>query len=248
MKSKDESDSSSSTTTTTTSKKSSRIQPIERKPSPLVGDYDEDFSDVSHSPAATPPKQSALPKMKMDDIDVESIQEDLEEKPSLHDTNQSLSSKSSGDEQSEILVLVKKSASTTPRRQEDKTLEEDFPPPPPPLPPVTLPPVQPTAEVNYNDDTSHDVSEDEEEEEEEEQVNEKENKIDQLTDSFLRAFIDDAIDQGQKLKSLKKENLEQKAPLTQEAEEWLLEDDSVADDFPPPIEPETVHIPVVFFV
>lgn len=241
LKPKDESDlsSSSSTTTTTTSKKSAKIQTFERKSSPVVGDYDEDFSDASHSPA-TPTKQTALPKSKIDDIDVESIQEDLEEKPSLHDTNQSLSSKSSGDEQSEILVLVKKSASNTPRRQEDKTLEEEFPPPPPP---VVLPPVQPTTEVSYNDDTSHDVSE--EEEEEQEQVNEKENKIDQLTDSFLRAFIDDAIDQGQKLKSLKKDNVEQKLSLTQEAKEWVLDDDSPDDDEPRANESETVNLPFI---
>lgn len=232
LKSKDDSDSSSSTTTPT-SKKSSRIQSIERKPSPVVHDYDEDFSDLSQSPST--PVKEPLPKPKLDEIDVESIQEDLEEKPSLHDTNQSASSKSSGDEQSEILVLVKKSANTTPRRQEDKTLEDDFPPPPPPS---SLPPIHPPVEVNYNDDTSHDVSEDEE-------VNEQENRVDQLTDSFLRTFIDEAIDQGQELQRLKGENNERNLPLTQDAEEWISKEDSTEEEYPQlPLESEPVHIPL----
>ncbi len=201
LKSKEESESSSSTTT---SERPSKKQLFEQKPSPIVNDYDEDFSDVSHSPAT--PTKEPLPKTKIDEIDIESIQEDLEEKPSLHDTNQSLSSKSSADEQSEILVLVKKSANTTPRRQDDKTFEDELPIPPP----VPLP--EPKIDAN-NDDTSHDVSEDEE-------VNEQENKVDRLTDLFLRTFIDEAIDQGKEI-----ENKKLKISITPEASEWMSDED-----------------------
>ncbi|CAF1433270.1 unnamed protein product, partial [Adineta steineri] len=120
---------SSSSTTTTTSERSSKRQvqsrTSEQKPTVVANDYDEDFSDVSHSPST--PKKDSLPKIKLDDVDNESIQEDFEDKQLSHDKNHSLTSKSSGDEQSEILVLVKKSANTTPRRQDEKTIEEDPP-------------------------------------------------------------------------------------------------------------------------
>ena len=235
FKSKKDSESSSSTTT---SGKSLKQPSIERKSSPIVNDYDEDFSDVSHSP--TTPTKEPLPKSKIEEIDIESIQEDLEDKPSVHDTNQSLSSKSSGDEQSEILVLVKKSASNTPRRQEDKTLEEEFPLPPPPLP--SLPLVAQKSDSNNNDDTSHDWSEDEE-------VNEQENKAEKITEVFLRTFIDEAIDQGKEIERLKKENHQNKSSLTQEAKEWVLEDEFNEEDYPLPIETEPVEIlPFSFFI
>jgi len=227
LKSKEDSESSSSTTTTTKSEKSPKQQ-IERKSSPIANDYDEDFSEFSHSPPT--PIKEPLPNTKIDDIDIESIQEDLEDKQSLHNTNQSLSSKSSGDEQSEILVLVKKSANNTPRRQDDKSLEEEFllplPLPPPPPPPVLTP--EPKIELNNNDDTSHDVSE-----EEEEEVNEKENKIDKLTDLFLRTFIDEAINQGTEIKRLKKETDQKTNSLTEEAKKWIVEDNSKQIDTEP---------------
>jgi hypothetical protein len=219
LKSKEDSESSSSTTTTTKSETLPKQQ-IQRKSSPIINDYEEDFSEASHSPST--PTKEPLPKTKNDDIDIESIQEDIIDKQSLHDTNQSLSSKSSADEQSEILVLNKKSASNTPRKQDDKTLEEEFPPPPAPLP-VSIP--QPKIELNNNDDTSHDVSD-------EEEVNEQENKIDKLTDSFLRTFIDEAIDQGKQIQNLKKETNQKKNLLTQEVKEWMSEDDLIDDDNP----------------
>jgi hypothetical protein len=232
LKSKEDSESSSSTTTK--SEKSSKQQ-IQRKSSPIVNDYDEDFSEVSHSPST--PIKEPVPNTKIDDIDIESIQEDLEDKPSLHNTNQSLSSKSSGDEQSEIVVLVKKSASNTPRRQDDKTLDEEFFFPPVPPPPPVLTPEPPKIESNNNDDTSHDVSE-----EEEEEVNEQENKIDKLTDLFLRTFIDEAIDQGKEIKRLKNEPDEKSNSLTDEAKEWIAEDDQPDEDDSKQIDTGPVYI------
>jgi hypothetical protein len=213
---------SESSTSTTTSERPSKKQSIERKASPIANDYDEDFSDVSHS--HTPPNKEPAqpPKPKVDELDIESIQEDLEEKQSVHDTNQSVSSKSSGDEQSEILVLVKKSANTTPRRQDDKTLEDELPVPPP----VSLP--EPKVDTNNNtanDDTSHDVSEDEE-------VNEQENKVDKLTDLFLRTFIDEAIDQGKEIDRLKKANNQKSPTPVTKAKRWLSDEDFPDEDYP----------------
>ncbi|CAF4463179.1 unnamed protein product [Rotaria sp. Silwood2] len=215
--------SSSSSSTTTASKQQVQSRSSERKPSPVANDYDEDFSETSHS--RTTPSKESLPKPNIDNIDIESIKEDLNDKQSLHDTNQSLSSKSSGDEQSEILVLVKKSANNTPRRQDDKTPneEERFRSPSPPLPP----PVQvqqPTIDSYNNDDTSHDISDDDEPNERFEQ----EHKIDKLTESLIRTFIDEAIGQGKQIERLKNEtNL-----LTQEAKEWMSDDDDDDDNEP----------------
>ncbi|UJR14698.1 hypothetical protein I4U23_001691 [Adineta vaga] len=228
-----DSQSSSSTTTTTTttsrSEKSSKNQiqsrTAERKASSTNNDYDEDFSDVSHSP--TTPTKEPLPETKVVDIDNESIQEDFEDKQSLRDTNQSLTSKSSGDEQSEILVLVKKSASTTPRKQDDKSLEDE------PLPhPLPTPVVQPKHEPIHNDDTSHDISDDDEED-----INEQETRVDKLTDLFIHAFIDEAIDQGKQIKSLKKEINQKRDTIIQETppiepfavpdiQEWFIDNDT----------------------
>jgi hypothetical protein len=181
------------------------------------------------------PIKEPLPEAKVIDIDIESIQEDIEDKQSLHDTNHSLTSKSSGDEQSEILVLVKKSANTTPRRQDDKTLEEE-----PFFPLPLVPIVQPKIDSNYNDDTSHDVSEDEETNERVEQ----ENKVDRLTDSFIRVFIDEAIDQGKQIQRLKKDSFTQeinqkKNHVTEDTNEWIL-DDSIDEDNPQIIEPVNI--------
>ncbi|CAF4813601.1 unnamed protein product, partial [Rotaria sp. Silwood1] len=226
------SSSSSSTTTTATNEKSSKqqiqLQSSERKPSPIINDYDEDFSDTSHS--RTTPSKEIVSKPKIDNIDIESIKEDLNNKQSLHDTSQSLSSKSSGDEQSEILVLVKKSANNTPRKQDDKTLNEEerlrSPSPLPfPLPssvPVQQQQEQPTIESYNNDDTSHDISDDDEPNERIEQ----EHKIDKLTESLIRTFIDEAIGQGKQIERLKKETNQ----LTQEAKEWMSDDDDDETD------------------
>jgi len=219
LQSKDPSSSSSSSSsrTSTPSKKSP-------KASSIVRDYDEDFSEDSRSPS-TP--------AKVTEIDVESIQEDLEDKPTPHSTTQSASSKSSDDEQSEILVLNKKSASTTPRLADERTFEEDLLAPVPVTPQVRSPSPPNRIEINANDDTSHDISEDEE-------VIEQETKADKLTDLFLRTFIDEAIDQGKEIKRLKKEADEKKHLLTQEAKEWVSEDEDLTDDenprLPEPIE------------
>ncbi|CAF4421550.1 unnamed protein product, partial [Rotaria magnacalcarata] len=77
------------------------------------------------------------------DFPSESIQEDIEDKPSAHESNQS--SKSSAEEQSEILVLVKKSSNTTPKQPDEKPSDSKLPLNPPKI---------------ETDDTSHDVSED----------------------------------------------------------------------------------------
>ncbi|CAF0746161.1 unnamed protein product [Adineta ricciae] len=242
-KTRQPSESSSSTTTTTSetttsskrsSKNQAQSQTSERKASSTHNDYDEDFSDVSHSP--TTPTKEPLAENKVIDLDCESIHEDFEEKQSTHDINRSLSSKSSGDEQSEILVLVKKSASTTPRKQEDKTLEEELPPPlpiPASVPaPISVAP-EPKLEPTNNDDTAHDISDDDDDDED---IKEQENRVDHLTDQFIRAFIDEAIDQGREIKRLKKEINKNKdvspvepfaAPDTQE---WLIENDANEDN------------------
>ncbi|UJR32051.1 hypothetical protein I4U23_019518 [Adineta vaga] len=76
-------------------------------------DYDEDFSESIHSQTDT------STKIKIEDIDIESIQEDIKDQHAHHDENHSSTSKSTDDEQSEILVLVKKSANTTPRQDDE---------------------------------------------------------------------------------------------------------------------------------
>ncbi len=204
----------------------------------------KDFIDYYRAHFQEPGFQSKSIAQFQQHYGVHTPKEDLEDKQSLHNTNQGLSSKSSGDEQSEILVLVKKSANNTPRRQDDKSLEEEFLiplplplplPPTPPLPPVLTP--EPKIELNNNDDTSHDVSE-----EEEEEVNEKENKIDKLTDLFLRTFIDEAINQGTEIKRLKKETDQKTNSLTQEAKEWIAEDDQPHEDDSKQIDTEPVYI------
>jgi len=227
---------SSSTTSEKSSKKQVQSRSFERRSSPIANDYEEDFSEVSHSPVT--PIKEPLPEAKIIDIDNESIQEDIEDKQSLHDANHSLTSKSSGDEQSEILVLVKKSANTTPRRQDDKTLEEE---PFFPLPLPFVPTVQPKIDSNNNDDTSHDVSEDEETNERVEQ----ENKVDKLTDSFIRVFIDEAINQGKEIQRLKKDSFTQeidqkKTYVTEDTNEWILDDHSIDEDNPQIIQPVNI--------
>ncbi len=94
---------------------------------------------------------------------------------------------------------------------------------------------EPKIDSNNNDDTSDDVSEDEE-------VNEQENKIDKLTDLFLRTFINEAIDQGKQIDRLKKENNQKNNSLTQEAKEWIAEDDLTDEDNPKQIDTEPVSI------
>ncbi|CAF0725174.1 unnamed protein product [Adineta steineri] len=233
---------SSSSTTTTASERSSKRQvqsrTSEQKPTAVTNDYDEDFSDVSHSPST--PKKESLPKIKLDDVDNESIQEDFEDKQLSHDKNHSLTSKSSGDEQSEILVLVKKSANTTPRRQDEKTIEED--PPQPSLPPPIL--QTKSAPIN-NDDTSHDISDDDDDDDdEEEDDNEQEIKIDRITDIFIRKFIDEAIDQGKHIERLKKEANQSKdfdiqeitEKKTSSPQDWLFTNETINGDSPKNIE------------
>ncbi len=176
-------------------------EPKQAQPSTITNEYDEDFSEVSRSPIDTPTKPP------IDNLDIESIHEDIDEKPSIHDTNQSLTSKSSADEQSEILVLGKKSVNNTPR-QEDKTLEEEIPPPPTPTPPMLI----------QSDDTSHDISE-------EDDRTEQANKIEQLTETLIRTFIDEAIDHGKDIG-----NLKTKIPITKEASEWMSDEDLTDDD------------------
>lgn len=220
---------------------SSSSSSVDQKQTSIPNDYDEDFSEVSHSRSA--PKQAAVVQPRIDQIDVESIQEDLEDKHSSHDTDQSFSSKSSGDEQSEILVLVKKSANNTPRRQDDKTLEEDLiVPTPVSAAPAVTPMIFPEAKTESNpiinnDDTSYDVSEEEDEQDdvddndnEEAQAVEQEKRIDRLTDQFIRTFIDEAIDQGKEIDRLKRQTLApKKIPLTKAVQEWISDEDDEED-------------------
>lgn len=167
---------------------------------PTNNDYDEDFSETSHSPSTT-----RNTKLQIDDIDIDSIQDDIDDKHKIRDTNQSSTSKSSADEQSEILVLVKVSANNTPRQQDDKILEEELPPPlPTPSLPISLP-----IKIEL-DDTSHDISED----------GDQDNKIDKLAETFIRTFIDEAIDQGKEI-----ENIKIKSIITKEASEWMSDED-----------------------
>lgn len=229
------SSSSSSSKSTATSKSSSKHEvqsprSSERKSPSVANDYDEDFSETSHSPAT--PTKEPISKTKLDNIDIESIQEDIEDKPSAHDTSRSSTSKSSGDEQSEILVLVKKSANNTPRAPDDKLHDEEeyFPSAPPtPVPqPQPLPQSQPQPkiEAHYNDDTSHDISDDDDANERIEQ----ENKVDKITDSFLRTFIDEAIGHGKHIERLKIETAQKTNSLTQEAKEWMSDEDTTDDE------------------
>ncbi|CAF0959170.1 unnamed protein product [Rotaria sordida] len=181
--------------------------------SSINNDYDEDFSEVTHSPIHTPTN------IQTDDINIESIKEDIDDKSSIHDSNKSLSSKSSGDEQSEILVLVKKSANNTPRQQDEKIFENKLPTPTPSPPPPPQLPLLPTK--IESDDTSHDISE-------VDQGNkriEQENKIDQLTEILVRTLIDEAIDQGKEIEKLKIKN-----SLTKEASEWIPVEDLASEE------------------
>ncbi|CAF3413038.1 unnamed protein product, partial [Rotaria socialis] len=241
LKSKTDSESSSSTTATSEKSSKKQSQSSERKPSIIANDYDEDFSEVTHSPANT--SKESIVKPKIDNIDIESIQEDLDDKHSSHDTNRSSSSKSSDDEQSKILVLVKKSANTTPRRQDEKTPnDDDFFPSPAPLPPVTVP----QAEIDFsnnnnnnnnnNDDTSHDVSDDDDEANER---IEQEHKVDKLADSILRTFIDEAIGQSKQIQLLKKETSQKATELTQEAKEWMSDEEESDEESSKPVIVET---------
>jgi len=142
--------------------------------------------------------------VKVDDIDVESIQEDIEGKHSIHDVNLSSVSKSSADEQSEILVLVKKSANNTPRQQDEEI-----------LPSVSRP------RKIESDDTSHDVSD----VDEDNQRVKQENKIDKLTETFIQTFITEAIDQGKEIVKQKVQH-----SLTKEAREWISDEDSTDEE------------------
>ena len=182
---------------------------------------------MTHSHSA--PKSAPIVRPRIDQIDVESIQEDLEDKHSAHDTDRSFASKSSGDEQSEILVLVKKSANNTPRRPDEKTLEEELPGP---ATPMILPEAKTESHPVVNDDTSLDVSEEEDEQDDNEEVQavEQEKRIDRLTDQFIRTFIDEAIDQGKEIDRLKRQNLApKKIPLTKAVQEWISDDDDEED-------------------
>ena len=188
---------------------SSSSSPAHKKVS-VVKDYDEDFSDATHSPVNTS-REPIAKTARILPADIESIQEDLDRSKSLQDTNRSSASRS-GDEQSEILVLGKKSATNTPRRMEEDTV-------------VRQVESQPDVDVQ-NEDTSHDISEDEE-------VNERleqEKKIDRLTDSLIRSFIDEAIDHGKELGRLKHQTRHRKAPLTKAAQEWISDDNSSSSD------------------
>ncbi|CAF3754296.1 unnamed protein product [Rotaria socialis] len=171
--------------------------PKHAQPSSTHDEYDEDFSEHSRSPRHSPTK------IDNNDSHPESIQEDIEDKPSAHESNQS--SKSSIEEQSEILVLVKKSSNITPRQPDEKPSDSKLPLNPPKI---------------ETDDTSHDISEDDEGNKRVEQ----DNKIDKLTEILVRTFIDEAIDQGQEIENKKSQN------LTQEASEWIPADDLVSEE------------------
>ena len=156
-------------------------------------------------------------KAQNNDIDIESIPEDIEDKRSISDSSQSSISKSSTDEQSEILVLAKKAINNTRRQQDDKTLEEELQSSPPsslPLLPCLLP-----SKIE-SDDKSHDTGEVDEGNKHIEQ----ENRIDRLTEILVRTFIDEAIDKGKEIENSKSQSL-----LTKEASEWIPAED-LADD------------------
>ena len=169
-------------------------------PPPVTNEYDEDFSEVSRSPINTPTKPI------IDELEIESIHEDLEEKPSLRDANQSSTSKSSADEQSAILVLGRSSATNTPRQQEEKALEEDEV--------LSIP----TPVKIESDNTSHDVSE-------EEERTERGGQIDRIIETLARTFIDEAIDQSKEIETTKL-----KIPMTKEASEWMSDEDLTDED------------------
>ncbi|CAF3690177.1 unnamed protein product [Adineta steineri] len=161
-------------------------------------DYDEDFSETSHSQIET------SGKIKIDDIDIESIEEDIDVKHSTHDTNHSSTSKSSGDEQSEILVLVKKSANNTPREPDQSNL------------PNEIFPSSPRLQKIETDDTSHDISE----VDDGNQYIEQQKKADILTETLIKVFIEEAIQQGKEIVYRKSQN-----SFTKEVSEWLSDED-----------------------
>ncbi|CAF1433637.1 unnamed protein product, partial [Adineta ricciae] len=170
-------------TASITQKRSSALT-IERTQS-LNNEYDEDFSEATHSPIET----SA--KLQIEDIDVESIQEDIEDKHIYHDDNRSSTSKSTEEEQSEILVLVKKSANTTPR-QVDEHVQED-----------QLPPSSPQLQKTLSEDTSHDLSDADERKQQKNATTE----VDRLTETLIKTFIDEAISQGTEIVARKNQDL-----------------------------------------
>ncbi|CAF4302830.1 unnamed protein product, partial [Rotaria sp. Silwood2] len=179
----------------------------ESQRSSINNEYDEDFSEVSHSPIQTPTK------IQTNDINLEPIEDDIHDISSRHDSNKSSSSKTSGDEQSEIPVLAKIPATSTQGQQDGKVFEEKLSPPPPQ--PLLIP-----TKIE-SDDTSHDISEDD-------QGNkriEQDNKIDKLTEILVRTFIDEAIDQGKEIGNLKIQN-----SLTKEASEWIPAEDVVSEE------------------
>ena len=222
---------------TDTSRSPAIVSPL-KKQANVLNDYDDDFAtDTSQSPVVPTPAAEPIivaPLRKLNSFDDESIQEDLEEKHTPRKSDESLSSKSSGDEQSEILVLVKKSANTTPRRIDEEPIVD-------PTPIVAVEPIVP------NDDTSHDVTDDDDDDDEDEDENDdfliQEQQIDRITDDFLRRFIDEAIDQSREIDRLKKQSqISQKIPLTKAVQEWLIGDDE-DEDSPSDDEDDRPRIP-----
>ena len=164
-------------------------------------------------------------------IDVESVQEDLDEKKSSDGTNETSSRKSSDDQQSEILVFGRKSATNTPRKPVDEET------------PQLVPPVveKPQESFLQNDDTSLDVSGSDEENQDE---IEKEKRIDLIADQFLRNFIDEAIDQGQQIDRIKKQSpSNKKISVAKAAQEWL-SDESSSDTDEGAVERKPISIPI----
>jgi hypothetical protein len=186
----------------------------EEKKSVLHSKYDEDFSDPSQSPSSSKPNVD-VPK-RIEHIDIESIQEDLADTHESRDTDESLSSKSSGDEQSKILVLVKKSANTTPRKLDENSSDEQLP-----TPKIVIMDNKAAVEIDSvpKDDTSCDVSD--EEVEEDKTNTEQEKSIDRLTEHFIRVFIDEAIDQSKEIRRLKHDNAVSKSStVINFAQQW----------------------------
>lgn len=147
--------------------------------SSLNNEYDEDFSDNTHSPRLSPIKPT-----NNNDIHAESIQEDIEKTPSVHESNRSSSSKSSAEEQSEILVFGKVPSSKKPKSQNEKPME------------TKLPINQRKIET---DDTSRDISEDDEGN----KYVPNESNVNKLTEILVQAFIDEAIDHGKEIENVK---------------------------------------------
>ena len=161
----------------TSSATTTRTEALHGEQKPTVDDYDEDFSETSHSAANHTPSKQVHSKPGIEFTDIE---DDFERPASAHDTNQSSRSKSSDDEQSEILVIGRQSASTTPRQlDESRSLDH--------------PPVSACTEVPASASALADVDD------------EREKKIDHLTEALIRTFIDDAIDQGQDIVKVKNE-------------------------------------------